>query len=338
MAIGFFGIKERDEEMIRKALDMEGVMDEARFVRDPVSPEHIPIDKDLEVMSVFVNSKVTKDVIARLPSVKMIVTRSTGYDHIDVSAAKEKGIVVTNVPSYGEHTVAEFAFALLLTLSRRMYPAITRVKTQGQFSYDGLEGFDLNGKTIGIIGTGRIGRHSVAMARGFDMKVIAYDPQPDTDFAKKQDVTYMSLRELASRSDVITIHVPYLKETHHLVNREFISHMKRGAILINTARGGIVDTEAMVEGLRSGVIGGVGLDVLEEEGGVQDEISFMFNGHPGEKELRTVLANHILMELPNVIITPHNAFNTIEARQRIFRTTAQNIKAFFHHKPMNVVS
>ena len=338
MAIGFFGIKERDEEMIREALDLEGVMDEARFVLDPVSPERIPTDKDLEVMSVFVNSRVTKEVIARLPSVKMIVTRSTGYDHIDLVAAKEKGIVVTNVPSYGEHTVAEFAFALLLTLSRRIYPAVTRVKTQGLFSYDGLEGFDLHGKTIGVIGTGRIGRHAIAMARGFSMKVIAYDPQPNHDFAKQSDFTYMSLRELAEYSDVITLHVPYLKETHHLINREFISHMKKGAVIINTSRGGIIDTEAMVEGLRSGVIGGVGLDELEEEGGVQDEIAFMFGGHPSEKELRTVLANHILMELPNVIITPHNAFNTIEARKRIFRTTAQNIKAFFHRSPINIVS
>lgn len=338
MAIGFYGIKERDEEMIREALKLEGVMDEARFVVDPVSPEHVPIDKDLEVLSVFVNSKVTKEVIARLPSVKMIVTRSTGYDHIDLAAAKEKGIIVTNVPSYGEHTVAEFAFALLLTLSRKMYPAVTRVKTQGLFAYDGLEGFDLHGRTIGVVGTGRIGRHAIAMAKGFSMNVIAYDPHPDHQYADEHGFIYVDLVDLAKRSDVITLHVPYLKETHHLVNREFISHMKRGAILINTARGGVVETEAMVEGLRSGVIGGVGLDVLEEEGGVQDEISFMFSGHPGEKELRTVLANHILMELPNVVITPHNAFNTFEARQRIFRTTAQNIKAYFHHKPINIVS
>lgn len=338
MAIGFFGIKERDEEMIREALKLEGVTDEARFVADPVSPEHIPIDKDLEVLSVFVNSKVTKEVIAKLAHTKMIVTRSTGYDHIDLAAAKEKGIIVTNVPSYGEHTVAEFAFALLLTLSRKMYPAITRVKTQGAFQYDGLEGFDLHGKTIGIVGTGRIGRHAIAMAKGFSMNVIAYDPRPDHQYADENGFIYVDLPDLAERSDIITLHVPYLKETHHLVNREFVSRMKRGAILINTARGGVVDTEAMIEGLRSGQIGGAGLDVLEEEGGVQDEISFMFTGHPSEQSLRTVLANHILMELPNVVITPHNAFNTLEARKRIFRTTAGNIKAYFHQKPINVVS
>jgi D-lactate dehydrogenase len=280
-----------------------------------------------------VNSRVDKKVFSRLPNLKFIATRSTGFDHIDIAQAEKQNILVSNVPSYGENTVAEFTFALILALSRKIYPAIKRVHEQGLFSYEGLRGFDLKGKTIGVIGTGKIGARVIKIAQGFEMEVLAYDPHPREDLGIK----YATLEDLLKKSDIISIHVPYMPATHHLINEENLKLVKPTAILINTSRGGLVDTMALLTSLKQKQLAGAGLDVLEEEGYIIDELNLL-KGHPNEEQLKTILADHELMQMDNVVVTPHNAFNTKEALERIFQTTAENIKSFQLKLPVNLVN
>lgn len=294
-------------------------------------------DDSVDVLSVFVGSTVTADIMARFPNVKFIATRSTGFDHIDLKAAAEKGIVVSNVPSYGEHTVAEFAMGLILALSRKIYLGIDRLKETGEFRYDGLEGFDLNGKTMGIIGTGRIGRHVVRMAKGFAMNIVAYDPFPNQDLAKAEGFPYLTIEELLQQSDIVTIHVPYMPATHHMLNAERIALMKPGSLLINVSRGGLVETSAVLRALKEEKIGGVAMDVLEEEVAIKDEYAFLRYGHPQMEDLKTIIEDHELMRMPNVLVTPHMAFNTKEGVERILKTTVDNIAAYGAGTPANVV-
>lgn len=295
-------------------------------------------DAEAEIISVFVGSTVTKESLKLFPKLKYIVTRSTGYDHIDLKGCAARNVRVCNVPSYGEHTVAEFTMGLLLSLSRKLYDGIDRLKETGSFSYEGLQGFDLRDRTLGVVGTGRIGRHVVRMAKGFSMNVIAYDPFPSADLAKDEGFTYVTLDELLKQSDIVTLHVPYMKETHHLMNAKRFAKMKTGALLINVSRGGLVDTDALLAVLKNETLGGAALDVLEEEGAIKDEFTFLRDGHPASAVLKTVLENHELMRLPNVLITPHMAFNTREGVERIIKTTSENIQAIVKGKPQNLVS
>jgi D-lactate dehydrogenase len=294
-------------------------------------------DPDADVLCVFIESHIGEAEMARFPSLKLIATRSTGYDHIDLAAAKARGISVANVPFYGENTVAEFAFALILSLSRRI-PEAREHTTRGSFSPTGLRGFDLAGKTLGVVGVGHIGAHMIRMAQGFDMKVVGFDPYPNAELAHTLNFTYASLTDLLAASDVITLHVPYNEHTHHLINKGNISAVKKGAYLINTARGAVVETEALVEALRSGTLAGAGLDVLEEEGDMADEMKLLTSPHPKEEELKIALENHYLITHPRVIVTPHCAFNTAEAVRRILDTTISNIDAFGKSAPTNLVS
>ena len=292
---------------------------------------------EAEILSVFVNSPVRGPEMDRFPNLKMIATRSTGFDHIDVAEAAKRGIVISNVPSYGENTVAEFAFALLLALSRKIYDSYHRIAEKGSFSQDGLRGFDLKGKTIGVVGTGRIGRHVIRMAKGFEMNVVAYDPFPTPAVAQELSFEYLSLNDLLSRSDIITLHAPYNEHTHHLININNIQHIKRGAYFINTARGGLIEPVALVKALEEGIVAGAGLDVIEEEGHMKDEMELLTRPHPKEEELKTLLANHYFIDHPRVLVTPHNAFNTQEAIERILNTTVENIKAFANGTLANIV-
>ena len=295
-------------------------------------------DIDAEVLSVFVNSKVDAALLDKFPKVKLIAARSTGFDHIDITEVVRRGGVTVNVPTYGEHTVAEFAMALLLALSRRIYNAYRRVETTGSFSQEGLRGFDLRGRTIGIVGTGYIGAHMIRMAKGFDMEVIAFDVRPNDVLASELGFHYVSFDDLLASSDVISLHAPYSVHTHHMINQENMAKIKRGAYLINTARGGLVDTAALVRGLEEGIIGGAGLDVLEEEGHMEDEAGLISMVHPSEDVLRTLLANHYFIHHPHVLVTAHVAFNTQEAIERILNTTIENIQAFKDGSPVNVVT
>ena len=294
-------------------------------------------DSDATVLCIFIDSRIGEPELVRFPSLKLIATRSTGFDHIDLAATVARGITVVSVPSYGENTVAEFAFALLLTLSRRIPEASERVKG-GAFSPAGLRGFDLEGKTIGVIGCGHIGMHMIRMASGFGMKVIGFEVHPDEALARANGFRYVSLDELLAASDIISLHVPYSAHTHHLINRENIGNIKKGAYLINTARGAVVETDALVQALESGTLAGAGLDVLEEEGDLSDETQLLNAPHPNEEVLKTTLANHYLINHPRVIVTPHVAFNTTEAIERIIDTTIGNIRSFVAGSPTNVVS
>lgn len=338
MKIQFFKLKDWEREYFESHKELADLGLDMRFVDEPLDNDHIPAETDAEIVSIFVNSTIDTDVIEKLPKLAFVAARSTGFDHIDLKAASARNILVSNVPSYGENTVAEHAFALLLSLSHRIYEAYHRVREEGSFNLEGLTGFDLKGKTLGVIGTGRIGKHTIRIAKGFEMRVVAFDVFPNEAMAKELGFEYKSLDEVLAQSDIVSIHVPYLKETHHLLNAQNILKMKKGAYLINTSRGAVVETEALTKALLQGHLGGAGLDVLEEEGPTKDEFSFLASGHQEEHNLKTILQNHALIDLPNVIITPHNAFNTTEAIKRIFDTTAENIRGFVKGKPVNIVN
>jgi len=301
--------------------------------------EEIKGIQDADILSVFIKSKVSNSILKKLKKVKLIATRSTGFDHIDVKTAKTKKTKVANVPTYGENTVAEHAFALMLSLSRNMRKAYWQT-SQNNFSLKGLMGFDLMGKTLGILGTGHIGLHAIRTGVAFGMKVIAYDVKQNHFLADVLNYQYVSLDELFKRADIISLHLPLLPSTRHIINKAAIKKMKKGVILINTARGGLIDTDALIQGLDQEKIGGAGLDVLEDEEWVWEERRLL-QAEEIEKEwikLRNTHRNHVLLHKPNVIYTPHMAFYSREAVQRILDTTLENISAYLNNKPLNCVS
>lgn len=333
MNIHYFSGEAWEEAYVRAKLPRENIT----FHEKSLAAYPDLIDPEMEVLCTFIESPVGEAEMNRFPALKLIATRSTGFDYIDIAMAKARGITVVNVPSYGENTVAEFAFALLLSLSRRIPEAETSVRG-GAFSPTGLRGFDLQGKTIGVVGCGHIGMHMIRMADSFGMKVLGFEIHPDEEHARANNFTYVSLPDLLAQSDIISLHVPYNPHTHHLINKENIGTIKKGAYLINTSRGAVVETEALVEALQSGVIAGAGLDVLEEEGDMTDEIALLSAPHPNEAALKITLENHCLINHPRVIVTPHLAFNTVEAIERIVSTTTENIRHFAEGTAMNTVS
>jgi D-lactate dehydrogenase len=316
MKIAFFEVPQSEQEFFRSALSGQDLV----FYEGRLSMEHKEMTRDEEIICDFTSSIVNKEIIDMLPNLKLIATRSTGFDHIDVGYAATKGIKVCNVPAYGSETVAEFAFALLLTLSRKIREATTALKEDGDYTVPKkVQGFDLDKKNLGVIGTGKIGKNVIKIARGFNMNVLAYDLYPDMNFAKENNFLYKTLPEVLAESDIITLHAPYTKENHYLINKNNISQMKKGAYLINTARGELVETAALVSALETGALAGAGLDVLE--------------GERNFKKGDTIP----MLNLPNVVMTPHVAFDTREAEMRIMQTTVDNIKAFVAGTPINLV-
>lgn len=291
---------------------------------------------DASVVSVFIRSQVTRAVIAAMDGVGLVATRSTGFDHIDLAACQERGIAVSNVPVYGENTVAEHTFSLILALSRRLAVAVRRTE-RGDFSLRDLMGSDLRSKTLGVVGAGSIGLHVVRIGRAFGMEVLASDVHPQQLLAEVLGFRYVALEELLARSDVVTLHVPYRSETHHLINRERLMVLKPGALVVNTARGALIDTAALLEALDSGRVGGAGLDVIEGEEQLMEERQ-MFHMPDTEEQLRHLLTGHVLAKHENVILTPHMAWFSREALERILDTTASNIRGFFCGTPANVVT
>ncbi len=332
MNIHYFSCEEWEEAFVRAKLPNETIT----FYPDALSAHPDLADASAEVLCVFMDSPITLEVLNRFPSVKLVATRSTGFDHVDLTAAKARGVTVVNVPFYGENTVAEFTFALLLALSRRVIDADERVRS-GVFSPKELRGFDLEGKTLGVVGGGHIGMHVIRIAKGFGMKILCFDAHPNQELAHELTFAYASLPDLLAESDVVTLHVPYNEHTHHLLNAEAFKQMKKGAYLVNTARGAVVDTEALVAALKDGTLAGAALDVLEEEGDLADEAKLFTSAHPNEERLKTLLADHYLINHPRVIVTPHAAFNTQEAVERIISTTVDNIHAFEGGTPTNLV-
>ena len=332
MKIAFFEIEEWEKDYLKNQLSDFDVA----FFNEKISNDNIQSAKGYQIISVFTDSQIDKNVFQQLPDLKMIATRSTGFDHIDLEEAKKNNVLVCNVPTYGENTVAEHTFALILDLSRNIHKSIESVKEKG-FAVEGLRGFDLKGKILGIVGVGHIGSHVARIAKGFEMNVLAFDLNENKKLENELGFKYVSFEELLKNSDIISLHVPYNKATHHLINSGNINLIKKGAYLINTARGGIIETTALVEALEKRILAGAGLDVLEEECNIKEERELLLNKFDAKCDLKTILENHILTEQDNVIITPHNAFNSSEAIERILETTILNIKGFVKGEPVNIV-
>lgn len=331
--IVFFEVEDWEKPFLSQAFPQDSVS----FSPDTLEPSK-QYDQslfDAEILSVFAFSHVTREILEKFQNVKCIVTRSAGYDHIDLGFCKEKGIVVCNVPAYGVHTVAEHVFALLLALVRNIIPSVEQTR-KGNFDLSGLTGKNLFGKTIGIIGVGNIGKVVCAIALGFGMRVVAYNRSAIPEL-EQQGVKFVDLDTLLSSSDVISIHVPATPETKHLINMQNIGKVKKGALLINTARGSIVETQAIVEGLNSGILSGAGLDVLEEESNIREEHELLSSKFLESHDLKTQLLNHVLLNRENVLVTPHNAFNTQEALEEIVKTTVEDINSFIHGTPKNCI-
>ena len=305
------------------------------YIDGSVSPEALKEHADAEVVSLFVASAFTREHMAALSNLKCIAARSTGIDNIDVAAAKERSIAISNAPSYGARTVAEFTFSLLLAISRRLPEAANQVRQEGKFETRALEGFDLYGKTIGVIGTGAIGKNVVKIAQGFGMRVLMFDKFPAQGL-ETTDAKYVSFDELLAQSDIVTLHVPYFPENHHLLGSEAVAKMKRGAYIINTARGELIDTNALLGALKNGAVAGAGLDVLEGERALKDEMELVM-GTESINTLKAVIRDHMLIDMPRVIVTPHIAFFSREAYTEILSTSAKNIANFAAGTPSNIV-
>ena len=338
--ISFFEVEPWEKDYLTQALQsidrrfVTGLT--MNFSEDRLTSENVKQCADTDILSVFIYSKVDKKMLDKMPQLKHINTMSTGFDHIDIKECARRGITVSYVPSYGENTVAEHAFALILCISRKILQSVRQTQ-RGSFEIGPrLRGFDLKGKTIGVIGTGRIGKHAIRMAKGFEMNVIGYDAFPDQKAAEEMGYTYADLDTLLSKSDVITMHAPFLPSTQHMISMKNIDKMKKGCVFINTARGGLVETEALLYALEKGIIGAAGLDVLEVENDIKEEKQLLSKGY-ADVDLKTLLQEHTLLEYDNVLITPHNAFNSAEALTRILDTSIENIGGFLKHVPTNLV-
>jgi D-lactate dehydrogenase len=319
-----FDTKPYERESLQRAAFNSEI--EWRFMDWRLSAETAAAAQGARAICIFVNDRADRACLEALASlgVQHVALRCAGYNSIDIPAAAELGLSVTRVPAYSPYAVAEHAVTLLLALNRKIPRASNRVRDLN-FSLNGLVGFDLHGKTAGIFGTGKIGRVAGEILRGFGMKVLAYDPFPSPDWAKKFGVEYTDAKTLARESEVISLHTPLTPETHHIIRRETLELMKPGTILINVSRGALIDTKALIEALKSGRLGGVGLDVYEEEEGV------FFEDLSGQILHDDELAR--LLTFPNVLITAHQAFLTKEALSEIARVTVANLIAFANDKP-----
>lgn len=326
----FYGIVPDMKTYLRSQLRGHKV----KIFEEPISEDNL--DKETEILGVFVDSEVDKNVFKKMPHLKFIATLSTGYDHIDLKEAEKRKIPVSNVPTYGEDTVAQHTMALILALTRKLFPSVKRVK-EGIYDYHNLRGFDLKDKTVGVIGTGHIGMHLIGMLQGFNVKIIAFDAFPNKENAKKYNFAYVPLKKLLAESDIISLHTPLLPSTYHLINKKNIKMLKKGTYLINTARGGLIEPEALVIGLESGQIAGAGLDVLEDEDLIENPDKLLAKDCR-ECDIKDSLMNNIIIDHPNTIVTPHNAFNSLEALKRIFDTSIDNIKSFTQKELKNTVS
>lgn len=320
MNIAIFDLKPWEKKMFDTALKGHKIS----YFESDIDHTNVSKFKDAEIVSCFVSSQMNSKLISSLTKLQFIATRSTGYDHIDLKKADKRKVKVSNVPTYGENTVAEHAFALILDLSRNIHKAYLRSK-KNDFSIEGLMGFDLAGKTLGVIGCGHIGKHMVRIAKGFGMKVLIFDKSTKT-----------TLKELLSNSDIISLHLPACKETFHIINRKNINLIKKGAILVNTARGTLIETDALIQALKKNILKGVGLDVIEDEELLSEE-QHLAHRHEKNKKFARLVNEHKLLKMDNVVYTPHIAFYSQEAVNRITKTTIDNILAFIKGKPKNII-
>lgn len=310
------------EEWERNYLEEKNRGFEIDFFEEPLNKESVDKADGYDAVTVFVSSQIDEEVIEEL-EVDLIACRSTGFDHVDLEKASEKNITVCNVPEYGGTTVAEHTFGLIVSLSRKIYDAIRNVE-QGDFSHEGLRGFDLKGKTLGVIGTGSIGLNVIRIANGFQMDVIASDPEKKPEKAEELGFSYVEQEELLEKADVITLHCPLIDATHHLLSDEEFGKMEE-TLVVNTARGELIDTAALIEALENNNVKAAGLDVMEEECYIEDDIEVLGNLDE-ECDPEIILEDHILIQRDDVLVTPHNAFNSQEAMERIEETTLKNLE------------
>ncbi len=332
--IVFYDTTELDRQQLTTALTPTDHYWE--FVADSLTHENLRADA--EIISVFLSSPVTAEMMDAMPRLTLICCRSIETSNVDLAAAAERNITVVNVPTYGGPSVAEYTFALLLALQRRL-PAVFEAAYK-PFVRSELIGHDLRGRTLGVIGTGNIGREVLKIAQGFSLRTLAYDLTPDPTLAETLSCRYVALEELLQAADIVSLHVPYTPKTHHLINRQHINAMKPGAILLNTARGAVVDTSALVRALQSGHLGGAALDAVEGDRllAAAEEVGLLRGAEDEDSLRRHSVELAALQRMPNVIISPQNAFHTVEALERINHLTAQNIIDFYNGKQPHAVS
>lgn len=305
---------------------------------------------DATILSISIGERITADYLTRHPTLQLIATRTTSLDHVDIEACKKRNIEVRNVQDYGENTVAEHVFALLLAVTRNLRSCYHAVRT-GRINKEDLRGHDLFGKTLGVIGCGRVGLHVIRVAQGFRMKVLGHDKHPHPFYTELLNFSYSSLETLFAESDIITLHVPLNDQTRHIINKDTLRLCKPGMILINTARGALLEMESVVEALNSEKLLGLGLDVLEDEsvfyGGATHILSRQISdrvreandergGQPSVRldEIRAVVRDHRVMQHPRVVFTPHTAYMSFESLHHICGLTARNILAFFQENSL----
>lgn len=332
MKISFFELEPFEKEYFKKKLKGHDLTFDAK----PLTSRNVAKYKDAQVIVIFILSKINSKILDKLPQLKLITTMSTGYNHIDLQAAKKRGIRVSRVPVYGQNTVAEHTFALIQSLNRHIIEAVSRTRL-GNFDFHNLMGHDLSSQTLGVIGTGHIGEYVVRYAKAFGMKIIAYDVVPRKELAKEYGFRYASLSELYKKSDIITLHIPLLPQTHHFLNKDAFAKMKKGVLIINTGRGPLIDTKELIRALDKKVVAGAALDVLELESDLKQETKLALSLNSDKRRLATIVENHDLIFRPNVIITPHLAFYTEEALYRILKTTMQNIRGYQRKRYRNTV-
>ena len=322
--IAFFGTKPYDEASFNEKNREFGF--ELRFYKGHLNKNNVILTQGVDVVCIFVNDTANAEVIRLMAAngVKLLALRCAGYNNVDLKAAAECGIAVVRVPAYSPYAVAEYTVALMLSLNRKIHRAAWRTR-EGNFSLHGLLGFDMHGKTAGIIGTGKIAKKLISILRGFGMNILAYDLYPDYNFARENQVVYTTLDELYHSSDIISLHCPLTEQTKYLINDYSISKMKDGVMIINTGRGKLIHTNALIEGLKNKKIGSAGLDVYEEES------QYFYEDRSDKIIDDDTLAR--LLSFNNVIVTSHQAYFTQEALSNIATTTLQNVKDFTLGKP-----
>ncbi|MPY91174.1 MAG: 2-hydroxyacid dehydrogenase [Luteitalea sp.] len=329
MRVAVFSTRTYDRQYLEEANRRYG--HDLTFLEMSLDGTTVALADGFPAICVFVNDQVNADVIQRLADggTQLVALRSAGFNHVDVGAAHDAGMTVVRVPAYSPHAVAEHTVALMLTLNRKIHRAYARVR-EGNFALGQLLGFDLHDRTVGVVGTGRIGTVVARIMGGFGCRVLAFDPAPNPE-CERNGARYVPLRELLGESDIVTLHCPLTPKTHHLIDGAVVEAMKRGVMLINTSRGALIDTRAVIAGLKSGAIGYLGLDVYEEEG------DLFFRDLSDHVIQDDVFAR--LLTFPNVVITAHQAFFTIDALRNIAETTLDNIRTFEQgHEPRNLVT
>lgn len=322
----YFDVEEYEKEFLIKS--NEGKFD-YRLIESPLN-NLLKIEDDLknaEIISVFTTSRVTKEVLEKFPNLNLIALRSVGFNHIDLDYCNDHNIVVENTPNYGNKSVAEFAIGLMLDVCRKITNAYAKYKEMQIFPQC-LVGEELGGKTVGVIGLGAIGSEFARLAHGLDMNILGYDLYQNEELIKKYNVKYTNFDELLAESDFISLHTPLTKENYHMFDEAAFKKMKSSAILINTARGELIDTQALYNALSQKSIKGAGLDVLESEETISDPDYLVDINRLNKFTLKRTILNTRLLQLDNVIITPHIAYNTTEAINRILQTTMNNINSF----------